>query len=113
MLLPFPKIQVSKMPIEGTALEMEQTEYLDAEQGHAGSSKGESSSRAQEHPKEDKLTRIEAKLQDKIDVELDPLINECMLWELRILHSTNITNLKHGDAIADYHQPTLPLPLLK
>ena len=101
------------MPIEGTSLEMEQTDDLEAEQGHASSSKGASSSRAQEHQEEDELTRIEEELRDKIDVELDPLINECMLWELRILHSANITYLKHGDATADYHQPTLPLPLLK
>ena len=36
-----------------------------------------------------------------------------MLWELRILHSANIAYLKHGDATKDYHQPTLPLSLLK
>ena len=46
--LPFPAIQESKLPIEGTAVEMEQIENLEAEQGHASTSKGASSSRAQE-----------------------------------------------------------------
>ena len=39
--LPFPAIQAGTLPIEGTAVEMEQLENLEAEQGHASSSKAQ------------------------------------------------------------------------
>ena len=81
-------------------MEMEQIENLEVDQGHAISSKEASSSRAQEFPK--MLTRIEVNLRGQIDTELDPLVNEWMLWELRILHNANISYLKHGDATRDY-----------
>jgi len=61
----------------------------------------------------DEFTKMEHDLRDKIDEELEPLIQECMNWELKVLHSANISYLKRGDATGDYHQPTLPLPLLK
>ena len=103
---PFPAIQAGPLPIEGTAVEMEHLETFEAGQGQASTSK------AQETPGEE-LSRLEVELRQKIDTELDPLVQECMLWELRILHSANIAYLKHGDATRDYHQPALPLPLLK
>ena len=61
----------------------------------------------------DELTRTEQALRDKIDKELEPLLHACMQWELWIIHSANVHYLKRGDATTDYHQSTLPLPLLK
>ena len=88
-------------------MKMEQIENLEAEQGHASSRK------EQETLAVDELTRLEVKLSDQIDTEIDPLVQEYMLWELIILHSANIAYLNHGNATTDYHQPMLPLPLLK
>ena len=56
---------------------------------------------------------MERALREKINTELKPLLKAIMEWEHRILHSANVYYLNRGDATADYHQPTLPLPLLK
>lgn len=53
----------------------------------------------------------ELELMAWIQKESDEISKQSMEWERRILHSTNLTYLKYGDASKDWHQPMLPYPL--
>lgn len=56
---------------------------------------------------------LEQDLQQRIQVEVDTVVKECMAWEQKILRSASIAYLTPKVLVSDYHMPTLPYPLIK
>lgn len=52
-------------------------------------------------------------LREKIQMEVDAIVKDCMHWENNIIHLACLSYLTPEEIYSDYHMPTLPFPLLK